>query len=104
MDIITKESILKAKWANKIRELNRAICEFPGKPREIELRTKKEMELNGEFREESKKANSADRIGQLTALRFKTQMESKILSRGKIGELSENGIPGIREEIQIENI
>ena len=50
-------------------------------PSGIELRKKRGIEAEWEFLEESKMANSAGRIDQLTSLRFKTQMESKNLSR-----------------------
>ena len=50
-----------------------------GRSVEIELRKKKEIEIEWEFAGESKKATSADQIGQLIALRFKTPMESKNL-------------------------
>ena len=45
--------------------------------------------------------NSADQIDQLDALRFKAQMESKNLSRGKIEKISGNEIPGLEEETRM---
>ena len=61
-----------------------------GKEQEIET----EWKLSGG----SKKVNSADRIDQLAALRFKTQMGSKNLPIAKSEEISENLMPGIRKE------
>ena len=43
--------------------------------------------------------NSADRIGQLSALRLKTQMESKNLPSEKIAKIPENDMHGMGEEI-----
>ena len=77
-NLITKSAILKAQETNKIRELCRAIFEFPEKPSEIELRKKKEIETECEFLEESKNVNSADQIDQLNALRCKMQMDENL--------------------------
>ena len=49
---------------------------------------------------ESKKVNSADQIGQLGALRFKTQMISKNLSMGKREGILEIWIPVMGKEIR----
>ena len=95
------KSILKSQEANKIRELYRVICEFPEKPSEIELRKKHAIGTEWEFLAESKKVNISDHIDQLSAWRFMTQMKSKNLSRERIGEISENEMPGITEAIPI---
>ena len=58
---------------NKFRELFRAICEIPDKPSAIELRKNQEIESEWGSLEESNGVNSADQIGQLNALQFKTQ-------------------------------
>ena len=85
---------------NKIRELHRVIFEMPEKKSELRTRKKREIETEWELLGGgSKKMNSADPIGQLAALRFKTQMGRKNLSRGKSEEISENGMPGKRKEI-----
>ena len=75
----------------KIREIYRGICGFPGKPSETELGKKREIETEWVFLEESKKVSSDGQIDQLNALRLKTQMKGRDLSRGKIGEISEMG-------------
>ena len=46
-----------------------------------------------------KKVHSAGQIDQLAALRFKTQVESKNLSREKIDKILENDMPGMGEGI-----
>ena len=73
-DIIAEQTISKTHGANKIRELYRGIFEIPGKSGEIDLRQKKEIETEWEFLEERKEVNSADKIDQLNALRYKTKM------------------------------
>ena len=42
-DSITEAVVLKVKGAGEIRELYRAIFGIPGKPRETELKSKKEI-------------------------------------------------------------
>ena len=49
--------------------------------------------------EESEQVTSDDQIDQLNALRFKTQMGSKNLSREKSVKISENEIPCMGKEI-----
>ena len=44
-----------------------------GKPSEIELRKKREIENEWQSLEEDKEVNSADQIDQLNALRFEMQ-------------------------------
>ena len=93
-----EERFLEVQETKKIRQLYRAICENPEKKSERGLRKKKEIEIEGKLSEESKKLNSADRIDQLAALRFKAQMGSNRLSMGEIEEISENQMPGMRKE------
>ena len=81
--LTTEKEILEAQETNKIRGLFRVICEIPEKPIEIELRKKREIEIEWGPLEEIKEVDSADRIDQLKALRFKTQMGNNNLSRGK---------------------
>ena len=54
------------------------------------MRKKQEIEIEWELSEASKKVNSADQIDQLDALRFKTEMASKNLSRAKIDGILED--------------
>ena len=56
------------------------------------------MERVGGIRE----VNSADRIDQLNALRFQMHSVKFNLSRPNSGEISENGMPRTRQEIQKE--
>ena len=79
--LLNEKAILKAREENKIRELYREICEMPEKPNEIGLRKKREIETEWGSLEESNEVNSAGRIDQLNALRFKTQSGNKNLSR-----------------------
>ena len=84
-NLITEKSIFEVREASRIRELRRIICEIPEKSIEIDLRKKRDIEDECNFLEESKEVNSADQIDQLNALRFKTQMGDKYLSRGRSG-------------------
>ena len=52
-----------------------------------------------EIPEENKEVNSADRIDQLNALRFKMQSGNKNSPREKSGEISENEMPRMGKEI-----
>ena len=94
-NIITEKSILKSRETNRIRGLWRVIWEIPEKPIAIELRKKQEIETEWEFLGESKKLNSADQIGQLNDLRFKTKMGHKNLSGGKSVQFRKNEMPGM---------
>ena len=69
-NLTSQKAIWKAREADKIRELYRAIFEFPEKPSEIGLRKKKEIETGWEFLGASRKVNSADRIVRLSDLWF----------------------------------
>ena len=81
VNLITDASILKVREINKIRELCMVVSKFRKLPSGIELRKKRRIEIEWESLEESKGANSADRIGQLTALRFEMQTGNMHLSR-----------------------
>ena len=48
---------------------------------------------------DGKKVYRAAQIGQMAALRYKTQMESKNVRREKIEKILENKMPGMKKEI-----
>ena len=73
-NLIAERAIAKVQEANKMSELFRVICEIPEKPSGNPLRYKREIENEWKFLVESKEVSSAGQIGQLSDLRFKTQM------------------------------
>ena len=82
-NLITNEALSEAHGASKIRELYWVIWDVQEKTSGEELRQTQEIETEWELLGASKKVNSADQIDQLNALRLKTQMERKNLSREK---------------------
>ena len=98
---ITETAVLKVQETNKIRVIFiGGICEIPEKPGAVELRKQQEIEGEWESSEGNKEANSADRIDQLNALRFRMQSGNKNPKRkcGKIPEIEMSGMGGIQEE------
>ena len=67
----------------------------PGKPSELELNRRLEVENEWEDLGEIQEVNSAGRIDQLNALRFKIQTKKRNFPREKSGEISGNVIPGM---------
>ena len=95
LDLTTNNAILEVQETHKIRGLNRAMCEFTEKTSEQELRKEKEMEIEWELFAEREKVNSDVKIDQMAPIRFKTQMESKNLSRQKSEKITGGEMPGM---------
>ena len=70
-----------------------------GKPSEVELRKKQEIENGWESLEDRKEADRGDQIGQLNDLRFKMQTGNKNSPRERSGGNLENDMPCMRKGI-----
>ena len=70
-----------------------------GKPSEIELKRRKKLKTNGKFWGEIQEANCDGQIDQLEAFRFEMQSVHRNLARGGSGEILENEMHGMGEEI-----
>ena len=96
-NLTTKNAISKAQEATKIPEFYRVIFEIPEKKSEWGIERRKKLKLNGDVGWKQE-VDSSDRIGQLGASRFKTQMGSKNLSRGKSDGISDNEMPDMGKQ------
>ena len=70
--------------ANKIRELCRALCKIPENEKEKDANKRKEVGKEWQVMGEISEVNSADKIGQLEALRFEMKSGNYKLPNSKI--------------------
>ena len=104
VNLITDAAVLEINESGKIRELCRAIGEIPETAKKKELKEKREVAKDWAELGEIREVNSADKIGQLEALRFKMNSGNSNLPSSKSEEILENGVPGLRQEIQKEEM